>query len=388
MNIGIVCYPTFGGSGVVATELGMELSRRGHNIHFITYKQPVRLEQLSPNIHFHEVNVPEYPLFHYQPYELALSSKLVNVIKKEKLDLLHVHYAIPHAYAGYMAKKMLEDEGIKIPMVTTLHGTDITLVGNHPFYKPAVTFSINHSNVVTSVSKSLREDTYRLFDVKKEIKVIPNFIDVKKRIDKAKSEIRECLIQRKAIAADDERIITHISNFRKVKRTDDVIRIFNEIRKKMRAKLLLVGEGPEISSAKKLAVKFGISDDILFMGASHEINKILCLSDLFLLPSATESFGLAALEAMTNAVPVISTNAGGLPEVNEDGISGFLSPVGDIKEMSKNAIYILEDDNRLRDFKRTAQEVALKFDIEEILPYYEEIYAEALLNNHKQKHSL
>lgn len=383
MNIGIVCYPTFGGSGVVATELGMELSRRGHNIHFITYKQPVRLAQLSPNIHFHEVNVPEYPLFHYQPYELALSSKLVNVVKKEKLDLLHVHYAIPHAYAGYMAKKMLEDEGIKIPMVTTLHGTDITLVGNHPFYKPAVTFSINHSDVVTSVSKSLREDTYRLFDVKKKIKVIPNFIDVQKRIDKSKSEILECQCQRTAIADEDERIITHISNFRKVKRTDDVVRIFKEIRKKMKAKLLLVGEGPEISDAKSLATKFGIRDDVLFMGASHEINKILCLSDLFLLPSATESFGLAALEAMTNAVPVISSNAGGLPEVNENGISGFLSPVGDVREMSKNAIYILEDDKRLKDFKRTAQEVALKFDIEEIMPYYEEVYAEALLGNNK-----
>lgn len=383
MNIGIVCYPTFGGSGVVATELGMELSRRGHTIHFITYKQPVRLEQLSPNIHFHEVNVPEYPLFHYQPYELALSSKLVNVIKKEKLDLLHVHYAIPHAYAGYMAKKMLEDEGIQIPMVTTLHGTDITLVGNHPFYKPAVTFSINHSDVVTSVSKSLREDTYRLFDVKKEIKVIPNFIDMKKRIDKAKSEILECQCQRKAIAADDERIITHISNFRKVKRTDDVIRIFKEIRKNLKAKLLLVGEGPEISSAKRLANKFGIREDILFMGASHEINKILCLSDLFLLPSATESFGLAALEAMANAVPVISSNAGGLPEVNENGISGFLSPVGNVSEMAKNAIYILEDDKRLADFKKTAQEVAHKFDIEEIMPYYEQVYEEALLNNNK-----
>jgi len=381
MNIGIVCYPTFGGSGVVATELGLELSKNGHNIHFITYKQPVRLEQLSPNIHFHEVHVPEYPLFHYQPYELALSSKLVNVVKEFKLDLLHVHYAIPHAYAGYMAKKMLKEIGVKIPMVTTLHGTDITLVGNHPFYKPAVTFSINNSDIVTSVSKSLREDTYRLFDIKKKIKVIPNFIDVKKRKEKAHQEKENC--QRATIAKPEEKIITHISNFRKVKRTDDVIRVFNEIRKKQKAKLLLVGEGPEIRSAKDLANEFKLRDDILFMGASHEIDKILCLSDLFLLPSETESFGLAALEAMVNEVPVISTNAGGLPEVNEDGISGFLSAVGDVEDMSNKALYILEDEKRLKDFRKGALQVAEKFDIGKILPFYEEIYQEALEKNGK-----
>jgi len=381
MNIGIVCYPTFGGSGVVATELGMELSRRGHDIHFITYKQPVRLEQLSPNIHFHEVHVPEYPLFHYQPYELALSSKLVTVVKKYKLDMLHVHYAIPHAYAGYMAKEMLKEEGIFIPMVTTLHGTDITLVGNHPFYKPAVTFSINQSEVVTSVSGSLREDTYRLFDIKKDIKVIPNFIDIHKRLQIAEKEKKDC--QRKAIAKEDEKIITHISNFRKVKRTDDVIKIFHLIRKKIKAKLLLVGEGPEIRSAKNLAYKLGIREDILFMGASHEINKILCLSDLFLLPSTKESFGLAALEAMANAVPVISSNAGGLPEVNEHGVSGFLSSVGNVEEMAENALYILEDENRLKKFKEAAQQVSQKFDIEKILPHYEQVYEEAIRKNNK-----
>ncbi len=379
MNIGIVCYPTFGGSGVVATELGLELSKLGHQIHFITYKQPVRLEQLSPNIHFHEVHVPEYPLFHYQPYELALSSKLVNVIKEFKIDLLHVHYAIPHAYAGYMAKEMLKAEGIKIPMVTTLHGTDITLVGNHPFYKPAVTFSINHSDVVTSVSKSLREDTYRLFDIKKEIKVVPNFIDLEKRKEIAKKEKENC--QRASIAQKDEKIITHISNFRKVKRTDDVVRIFKEVRKKLKSKLLLVGEGPEIRSAKELADKFNLREDILFMGASNEIDKILCLSDLFLLPSETESFGLAALEAMVNEVPVISTNTGGLPEVNENGISGFLSKVGDVKDMAEKAIYILEDKNRLKDFKKGALKIAERFDIDKILPYYEKIYKEALAKN-------
>lgn len=373
MKIGIVCYPTFGGSGVVATELGMELSRRGHEVHFITYSQPVRLEQLSANIHFHEVHVPEYPLFHYQPYELALSSKMLNVVKQYGLEVLHVHYAIPHAYAGFMAKQMLLDEGIELPMVTTLHGTDITLVGNHPFYKPAVTFGINHSEVVTSVSNSLREDTYRLFDIKKEIKVIPNFIDIERR-----SGFVTNICQRQAVAEDDEMVITHISNFRKVKRTDDVIRVFKEIRDKMKAKLLLIGDGPEIQPAKDLANQLGVRENILFMGASNEVNKILCLSDLFLLPSETESFGLAALEAMVNGVPVISSNTGGLPEVNEQGVSGFLSEVGAVKEMAKNACYILEDKQRLKQFKEGARQVAAKFDIEEILPFYEKVYQEAI----------
>lgn len=372
MKIGIVCYPTFGGSGVVATELGMALSKRGHEIHFITYKQPVRLEQLSSNIYYHEVNVPEYPLFHYQPYELALSSKLVDTIKKHKIDLLHVHYAIPHAYAGYMAKKMLREEGIQIPMVTTLHGTDITLVGNHPFYKPAVTFSINKSDIVTSVSQSLKEDTLKFFEIKKDIQVIPNFIDISKR----DHPFTEC--QRGLMAGDDEKIVTHISNFRKVKRIDDVVKIFYNIQKQIKAKLIMVGEGPEVSSAKDLVKELGISKRVLFLGESNEIDKILCFSDLFLLPSESESFGLAALEAMINGVPVISSNTGGLPEVNKHGYSGYLSDVGDVEEMAKNGISILKDDKNLKTFKENAKKMAAKFDIHAIVPLYEEVYEKAL----------
>ncbi len=375
MKIGIVCYPTFGGSGVVATELGMELSKRGHEVHFITYKQPVRLAQLSSNIHFHEVSVPEYPLFLYQPYELALSSKLVNMVKKHKIEVLHVHYAIPHAYAGHMAKEMLREEGIFIPMVTTLHGTDITLVGNHPFYKPAVTFSINKSDVVTSVSESLKKDTLELFDIDKEIKVIPNFINITKR----QNPKIDC--ERRAIAKDDEKIITHISNFRKVKRIDDVVKVFNGIHRQMKAKLILVGEGPDVDLAKDLARELGIRENVLFMGASNEVDKILCLSDLFLLPSESESFGLAALEAMVNGVPVISSNVGGLPEVNEQGVSGYLSPVGAVEEMAKNACYILADEQRLQSFKINAKKVADKFSMNRIVPYYEDVYQEALFEH-------
>lgn len=374
MKIGIVCYPTFGGSGVVATELGLALSRRGHEVHFITYSQPVRLDQLSSNVRFHEVHVPDYPLFHYQPYELALSSKLVNMVKLHGIELLHVHYAIPHAYAGYMAKKMLAEEGIDLPMVTTLHGTDITLVGNHPFYKPAVTFSINNSDVVTSVSESLRTDTLNLFDIRKEIDVIPNFIDVSKC---DRMTFTDC--QRGLMAADDEKIITHISNFRKVKRIDDVIKVFYEIQKKMKAKLMMVGEGPEKEMAEEMAIDLGIEEKVLFLGESHEIHKILCFTDLFLLPSRTESFGLAALEAMVHSVPVISTNTGGLPEVNHAGVSGFLSDVGDIKDMAKNAIYILSDEKRLKEFKRGALRNAAKFDINKIVPLYEALYEKALV---------
>lgn len=372
MKIGIVCYPTFGGSGVVATELGLALSKRGHEIHFITYKQPVRLEQLSRNIHFHEVNVPEYPLFHYQPYELALSSKLVDMVKLHKIELLHVHYAIPHAYAGYMAKQMLAEEGISIPMVTTLHGTDITLVGNHPFYKPAVTFSINNSDVVTSVSESLKADTMRLFNVKKEIQVVPNFID----IEKYDTSRREC--NRSVLATGDEKIITHVSNFRKVKRIDDVIKIFFKIQQQLNAKLIMVGQGPEREMAESLAYELGIEEKVLFLGQSNEIDKILRCSDLFLLPSERESFGLAALEAMVNEVPVISTNTGGLPEVNKQGFSGYLSEVGDIDEMAMNALSILQDEDNLRKFKVNAKEQASKFDLYSVMPLYEELYQKAL----------
>ena len=374
MKIAIVCYPTFGGSGVVATELGLSLSRRGHEVHFVTYKQPVRLETISSHIRFHEVNVPEYPLFHYQPYELALSSKLVNVIRNHGIELLHVHYAIPHAYAGYMAKKMLEEEGISIPMVTTLHGTDITLVGNHPFYKPAVTFSINNSDFVTSVSKSLKEDTAKFFEVHKEIEVIPNFIDVSKF---QKTTFTDC--QRELMAADDEKIITHVSNFRKVKRVDDVVKIFYEIQKKVKARLMMVGEGPEREVAEKLVRELDIRDRVLFLGQSNEIDKILCFSDLFLLPSETESFGLAALEAMVHSVPVISSNTGGLPEVNMDGYSGYLHDVGDVKGMANSAVSILENTENLLKFKKQAGEAAKKFDISNIVPMYEELYQKALI---------
>ena len=375
MKIAIVCYPTFGGSGVVATELGLELAQRGHEIHFITYKQPVRLALLNPNLHYHEVNVPEYPLFHYQPYELALSSKLVDMVKLHKIELLHVHYAIPHAYAGYMAKQMLKAEGIYIPMVTTLHGTDITLVGKHPFYKSAVTFSINQSDVVTSVSQSLKDDTYKHFAITKEIEVIPNFIE----INKAKIE-EGTPCYRSLMAKDDERIITHISNFRKVKRIPDIIKIFYKIQQQIPSKLMMVGEGPEKENAELLCDELGISNKVIFFGNSNEIDKILCFTDLFLLPSETESFGLAALEAMACSVPVISTNTGGLPEVNSDGFSGYLSNVGDIDSMAENAIKIIQDDVTLSTFKMNAFSVAQQFDIVNILPLYEAVYEKAIKN--------
>jgi len=374
MKIAIVCYPTFGGSGVVATELGLELARRGHEIHFITYSQPVRLELLNANVHYHEVNVPEYPLFHYQPYELALSSKLVDMVKLHKIDLLHVHYAIPHAYAGYMAKQILKSEGIKIPMVTTLHGTDITLVGNHPFYKTAVTFSINKSDVVTSVSQNLKDETYSLFDIKKDIHVIPNFIE----LDKIKN-ISKIASNRSVMANENEKIITHISNFRKVKRIPDVIDIFYKIQQKIPSKLMMVGDGPEKVTAENLCFKLGISDKVIFFGNSNEIDKILSFTDLFLLPSETESFGLAALEAMAWGVPVISSNTGGLSEVNFDGISGYLSDVGNTGEMSQNAIKILENESTLLEFKNNASTTAKQFDIKNIVTLYENLYKEALV---------
>mgnify|MGYP005850576145 CR=1 FL=1 len=368
MKIAIVCYPTFGGSGVVATELGHELAKRGHEIHFITYKQPVRLALLNPNVHFHEVNVPEYPLFHYQPYELALSSKLVDMVKLHGIELMHVHYAIPHAYAGYMAKQMLKAEGINIPMITTLHGTDITLVGNHPHYKPAVSFSINKSDAVTAVSENLRRETFSLFDIKNDIEVIPNFIET----NKVKSHQVPCF--RGAMANENERIITHISNFRAVKRIDDVVLIFNEIQKKIPAKLMMVGEGPEKEKAEQLCDDLSISEKVIFFGNSNEIDAILCFSDLFLLPSATESFGLAALEAMACGVPVISSNSGGLPEVNQHGFSGYLSDVGNVKEMAQYALSILGDEAILNQFKGNALANARNFDIHHILPMYEELY--------------
>ncbi|SFW16172.1 N-acetyl-alpha-D-glucosaminyl L-malate synthase BshA [Cellulophaga fucicola] len=380
MKIAIVCYPTFGGSGVVATELGIALANRGHEIHFVTYRQPVRLELLNERIHFHEVNVPEYPLFQYQPYELALSSKLVDTVKFFGIEMLHVHYAIPHAYAGYMAKKMLEEEGIYIPMVTTLHGTDITLVGKHPFYKPAVTFSINKSEVVTSVSENLKQSTLDLFHIKKEIHVVPNFIDK----TNYNADYTDC--QRSLMANDNERIITHISNFRKVKRIPDVVQIFKQIQDKTAAKLVMVGEGPEKAKAEQLAEELGIKDKVVFLGNSNEVDRILCFTDLFLLPSETESFGLAALEAMMHRVPVISSNTGGIPEVNVDGVTGYMSNVGDVDDMALNALKILKDDETLNRFKDNAEKEAHKFDIVNILPMYEKIYEDAFKKYYKNLH--
>ena len=372
MKIGIVCYPTFGGSGVVATELGIELSKKGHEIHFITYSQPVRLDALSSNLHYHEVNVPDYPLFKYEPYELALSSKLYDVISKYEIDVLHVHYAIPHAYAAYMAKKILNENGYEIPIVTTLHGTDITLVGNHPFYKPAVTFSINKSDIVTCVSKSLMEDTRQFFGIEREIKVIPNFID----IDKYSALHNTC--EKNVIAQGDEKIIVHISNFRPLKRIIDVIKIFEKINSKINSKLIMVGDGPEKKKAKDYLRKNNLKNRVIFVGKTNEVDQILCSSDLFLLPSEKESFGLAALEAMALKVPVVSTNTGGLPELNINGNSGYTSDIGDIDSMALNAIKILSDKSLKKKYRSQAFENAKKYDIKKIIPLYEKVYDEAL----------
>ncbi|PHS52389.1 MAG: N-acetyl-alpha-D-glucosaminyl L-malate synthase BshA [Lutibacter sp.] len=373
MKIGIVCYPTFGGSGVVATELGMALAQRGHHVHFITYKQPVRLDFISNDIHFHEVFVEEYPLFQFQPYELALSSKMVEVVEMYNLEILHVHYAIPHAYAAYMAKQMLKEKGIELKVVTTLHGTDITLVGSHPNYKTAVEFSINNSDVVTTVSESLKNDTLRLFNITKDIRVIHNFIDFEQYPE---IDSEEC--QRDTIANENERIIIHVSNLRPVKRAADVIDTFNKIQKEIPSKLLIVGEGPDRENLESLAKELGILEKVLFMGNSNEVNKLLCYSDLFLLPSQTESFGLAALEAMAARTPVISTNSGGLPEVNLHGVTGFLSNVGDTDDMAKNGIYILSDLDRLDEFKQNALKQAKQFSLKSILPFYKEVYREVI----------
>ena len=373
MKIAIVCYPTFGGSGVVATELGLALAQQGHEIHFITYKQPVRLDALSENLHFHEVNVPDYPLFQFQPYELALSSKLVDMVKLHKIEVLHVHYAIPHAYAAYMAKKMLQDQGIKLPIVTTLHGTDITLVGSHPFYKSAVEFSINHSDCVTSVSESLKQDTLDLFNIRKEIQVIPNFVDFTKHSNHSE----EC--ERGVIAQSHERIISHVSNFRPVKRIMDVVKIFEKILNEIPAKLIMVGEGPDKEKAMEYCAKQGIDDSVKFIGKSNQVFEVLCYSDLFILPSETESFGLAALEAMMMKVPVISSNTGGLSEVNVEGKTGFLFDVGDIDGMAKKSIELLKNEDLLEQFKTNAQNEARKFDLNQIVDRYIAIYQDALV---------
>ncbi len=367
MKIGIVCYPTFGGSGVVATELGKALAKEGHEIHFITYSQPSRLDFLNENLFYHEVEFHSYPLFEYPPYELALASKMVSVVKNEKLDLLHVHYAIPHASAAYMAKQILKTHGIYIPVITTLHGTDITLVGKDPSYEPVVTFSINESDGVTSVSDDLKKETYHSFKITKEIEVIPNFIDLEKFKKQKKDHFK------KAICPNGEALIVHTSNFRKVKRVGDVIKVFNNIHKEIPSKLLMIGDGPERTGAETMSREFGISDAVRFLGKQEAVEEVLSVADLFLMPSEKESFGLAALEAMACEVPVISSNTGGLPELNVQGVTGFMSEVGDVEDMTRKALFVLDKDN-LPTFKQNALARAKEFDISRILPLYENYY--------------
>lgn len=375
MKIGIVCYPTFGGSGVVATELGKALADEGHQVHFITYSQPARLDFFSANLYYHEVSVRDYPLFDYAPYESALASKLVDVVRFEKLDILHVHYAIPHASAAFMAKQILETYGIFIPFVTTLHGTDITLVGKDPTYKPVVTFSINKSDGVTTVSDDLKKDTNNHFDITNEIRVIPNFIDFSRFSLKPKDHFK------KAIAPNNERILIHTSNFRKVKRTADVIKMFKLILNKIPSKLLMVGDGPDRANNEQLCRDLGICDHVRFLGKQDAVEEILSVADLFLMPSETESFGLAALEAMACKVPVITSNAGGLPELNVDGFCGYMSNVGDVDDMASKAITILEDDEVLNRFKENAFKRAQDFDLKKILPLYVDYYNDVIAKN-------
>jgi len=372
MKIGIVCYPTFGGSGVVATELGKALADNGHQVHFVTYNQPARLDFFSENLFYHEVSVSKYPLFDYPPYELALASKLVDVVRFENLDILHVHYAIPHASAAFMAKQILATYGIHIPVVTTLHGTDITLVGKDRTYKPVVTFSINQSDGVTAVSHNLKQDTLEFFEIEKEIRVIPNFIDLQRFSMKAKDHFK------KAIAPAGEKILIHTSNFRKVKRTQDVIKVFSKVNKVIPSKLLMVGDGGERSECEQLCRDLGVTDSVRFLGKQEAIEEILSVADLFMIPSQSESFGLAALEAMACRVPVLSSNAGGLPELNVEGVTGFLCDIGDVKGMAEKAIYMLQDDERLNQFKDNALKRAKEFDLSLVLPIYENYYREVI----------
>lgn len=368
MKIGIVLYPTFGGSGVVGTELGKALAKKGHEIHFITYSQPVRLGSFRENIFYHEVAVSDYPLFEYQPYETELTSKMVDVAKHEKLDLLHVHYAIPHASAAFMAKQILKSQGIHIPYITTLHGTDITLVGKDPSFEPVITFCINESDAVTAVSESLKNDTYKHFNTTREIHVIPNFIVPNLETSVVASDIR------RKYAADGEKVLSHVSNFRKVKRVEDVVRVFSLVNQKVKSKLILAGDGPERYSVEKLVRDMELCDKVIFLGKIRDTAHVLEISDLFLLPSETESFGLAALEAMAVGVPVISSNTGGIPEVNIHGVTGFLSNVGDVEDMAKNALEIFKDEETLSQFKQKALERAHFFDLDKILPLYEKLY--------------
>jgi len=372
MKIGIVCYPTFGGSGVLATELGLGLARKGHQIHFITYSRPVRLGSFHENIYYHEVDSIDYPLFEFTPYESSLASELVDVVKYEKLDLLHVHYAIPHASVAYMAKKILLQSGIYIPVVTTLHGTDITLVGQNKSFLPVVEFSINKSDGITAVSNYLKETTLEYFNIKKEIRVIYNFIDFNrfKKTDKAHFK--------KAIAPNGERIITHVSNFRKVKRVEDIVYAFDIIRKEVPSKLLMIGDGPERTNLERLCRELGSCQDVRFLGKQEAIEEILAISDLFMIPSASESFGLAALEAMACEVPVISSNVGGLPELNIHGETGYLCEVGDIEAYAKFSIELLKDEEKLNQFRARAVEHSRKYSIDVILPEYENYYREVI----------
>ncbi len=370
MKIGIVCYPTFGGSGVVATELGIGLAKKGHKIHFITYRQPVRLTQFHfhENVFFHEVSTADYPLFEYPPYDTALASKMVDVVRYENLDLLHVHYAIPHAMVAYIAKKILLTEGRYVPVITTLHGTDITLVGNNRTFAPVVEFSINKSDGVTAVSQSLKDETLSLFNISRDIQVIHNFIDFT-RFKKLNKEHFKHII-----APAGEKILVHTSNFRKVKRVQDVIQVFKRVRDKIPSKLLLIGDGPERQDMEALCRKLGTCDDIRFLGKQEAVEELLAIADVFIIPSENESFGLAALEAMACEVPVISTNVGGLPEVNINGVTGFMSNLGDVEDMARNTIFLLSDDEILNQFKQNALEQAKKFDIHNILPQYEQYY--------------
>ncbi len=378
MKIGIVCYPTFGGSGVLATELGIALSDKGYEVHFITYEQPVRLNQaFHPNIYFHEVKVPTYPLFDFPPYETALASAMVNVIVNQNLDILHLHYAIPHASAAYFARQILRKSGRDIPFITTLHGTDITLVGKDPTYEPVVTFSINESDAITAVSDNLREETLRSFKIEKEIHVIPNFVDIKRFHQTDKDHFKQML------APDGERILVHVSNFRAVKRVKDVIRIFEQIRKEVPSKLLMIGDGPDRQIAEDLARSLGIYADTRFLGKQEQISEILSIADLFILPSETESFGLSALEAMACSVPLISSDAGGLPEINIEGKTGFMGNVGDIDTMAQKAIYILNDEERLKEFKKAAITQARHFEKQHIIPMYEKLYCQVIASYQK-----
>jgi len=372
MNIGIVCYPTYGGSGVVATELGKGLAAKGHKVHFISYTQPARLDIFMENIYYHEVAMVHYPLFEHSPYVLALTGKLVDVVKYEKLDVLHVHYAIPHATAANLAQQILASQGIRVAVVTTLHGTDVTLVGKDPTYEPVVSFAINQSDAVTAVSEFLKADTYKHFHVNREIEVIPNFIDLNRFSHKSKSHFKM------AIAPNGERVVTHVSNFRKVKRIDHVIEVFKGIQERLPAKLLLVGDGPERQKSEQQCRELGLCDEIRFLGKQEAIEEILSISDLFLMPSETESFGLAALEAFACQVPVVSSNAGGLPEVNVHGVTGFLADFGDIQAMIDFSLDILKSDERLAFFRKNALQQAKQFEMRNILPLYESLYERTL----------